>query len=110
MLVYQAEGDAFFVPLYGLPETRETVVKYIPDHQNWAGFEKESWSKIPEAEKLSVLGELGDCPVFPALLKNRVDQSGQGAVKARFEKDGSTARRTPVDLWHSIVHRRSLFL
>lgn len=56
---YQAEGDAFFVPLYWLPETRQTVVKHIPDHQNWAGFEKEWWSQIPEAEKLSVLGELG---------------------------------------------------
>ena len=56
---YKAEGDAFFVPLYWLPETRQTVLKHIPDHQNWVGFEKSYWKKLDEGAKLRLLEELG---------------------------------------------------
>lgn len=56
---YKAEGDAFFVPLYWLPETRQTVLKHIPDHQNWVGFEKGYWKKLDEGAKLRLLEELG---------------------------------------------------
>lgn len=56
---YKAEGDAFFVPLYWLPETRQTVLKHIPDHQNWVGFEKNYWKKLDEGAKLRLLEELG---------------------------------------------------
>ena len=56
---YKAQGDGFFVPLYWLPETRQTVVKHIPNHQNWVGFEMEYWKKINEADKLALINELG---------------------------------------------------
>lgn len=56
---YKAQGDGFFVPLFWLPETRQTVVKHIPDHQNWVGFEMVYWKKIDEAEKLALIDELG---------------------------------------------------
>ena len=56
---YKAQGDAFFVPLYWLPETRQVVVKHIPDHQNWVGFEMEYWKRIDESEKLALIDELG---------------------------------------------------
>lgn len=56
---YKAQGDGFFVPLYWLPETRETVVKHIPDHDNWVGFEFGLWKEIPEDKKLTLLDDLG---------------------------------------------------
>ena len=56
---YKTQGDGFFVPLYWLPETRQTVVKHIPDHQNWVGFEMGYWKKIAEAEKIVLLEEIG---------------------------------------------------
>ena len=56
---YKAQGDRVFVPLYWLPETRQTVVKHIPDHQNWVGFEMGYWKKINEADKLALINELG---------------------------------------------------
>lgn len=56
---YKAQGDAFFVPLYWLPETRQAVLKHIPDHQNWVGFEQGYWMKRDEEEKLRLLEELG---------------------------------------------------
>jgi hypothetical protein len=56
---YKAQGDAFFVPLYWLPETRQAVLKHIPDHQNWVGFEKGYWKKLDEEAKLRLLEELG---------------------------------------------------
>jgi hypothetical protein len=56
---YKAQGDEFFVPLYWLPETRQIVVKHIPDHQNWVGFEMSYWKKINEEKKLALIGELG---------------------------------------------------
>ena len=56
---YKAQGDGFFVPLYWLPETRQTVVKHIPDHDNWVGFEFGLWKKIPEDKKLTLLEDLG---------------------------------------------------
>jgi hypothetical protein len=56
---YRAQGDAFFVPLYWLPETRQTVLKHIPDHQNWVGFESGYWKTLDEDEKLAILDELG---------------------------------------------------
>ncbi|MDA7920223.1 hypothetical protein N9B73_00580 [Verrucomicrobiales bacterium] len=55
---YKAQGDGFFVSLYWLPETRQTVVKHIPDHQNWVGFEMEFWKRINEAEKFALISEL----------------------------------------------------
>jgi len=56
---YKAQGDALFVPLYWLPETRQTVLKYIPDHENWVGFEIGLWKKTNEDKKLILLKELG---------------------------------------------------
>ncbi len=56
---YKTQGDDFFIPLYWLPETRQTVLKYIPDHGNWVGFEPAYWKKIKEEEKLLLLEELG---------------------------------------------------
>ena len=56
---YKTQGDAFFVPLYWLPETRPTVLKHIPDHQNWVGFETGYWKNIKEEDKLLLLTELG---------------------------------------------------
>lgn len=56
---YKAKGDALFVPLYWLPETRETVLKHIPNHQNWVGFETEYWKRLKEEDKLRLLDELG---------------------------------------------------
>jgi hypothetical protein len=56
---YKAQGDALFIPLYWLPETRQTVLKHIPDHQNWVGFEMGLWKKLMEEEKLLVIEELG---------------------------------------------------
>ncbi|MDF1755243.1 MAG: hypothetical protein P1U89_20810, partial [Verrucomicrobiales bacterium] len=56
---FKAQGDGIFIPLYWLPETRQTVVKHIPDHHNWVGFEMGYWKKINEAEKLALIDELG---------------------------------------------------
>lgn len=56
---YKGQGDDFFVPLYWLPETRQIVLKHIPNHQNWVGFETEYWKKIKEKDKLIILEELG---------------------------------------------------
>ena len=56
---YKAQGDGFFVPLYWLPETRETVVKHIPDHHNWVEFDFGLWNEIPEDKKLTLLDDLG---------------------------------------------------
>lgn len=56
---YKAQGDAFFMPLYWLPETRQIVLKHIPDHQNWVGFEGEYWKKLTEETKLKLIDELG---------------------------------------------------
>jgi hypothetical protein len=56
---YKAQGDGVFVPLYWLPETRQTVVKHIPDHDNWVGFEFGYWKKVSEAEKMVLLEEIG---------------------------------------------------
>ena len=56
---YKAQGDDFFVPLYWLPETRQIVLKHIPDHQNWVGFESGYWKEINEEDKLVLIGELG---------------------------------------------------
>ncbi|MCP5554233.1 MAG: hypothetical protein H7A54_11350 [Akkermansiaceae bacterium] len=56
---YQAQGDEFFVPLYWLPETRKIIVKHIPDHQNWVGFEMSYWKRINEEKKLALISELG---------------------------------------------------
>ena len=56
---YKAQGDDFFVPLYWLPETRRIVLKHIPDHENWVGFETGYWKKIKEEDKLLLLTELG---------------------------------------------------
>ena len=56
---YKTQGDSFFVPLYWLPETRQNVLKHIPDHQNWVGFETACWKKIKEEDKLVLLAELG---------------------------------------------------
>jgi hypothetical protein len=59
MAVYKGQGDDLFVPLYWLPETRQTVVKHIPDHNQWVGFESGLWKKIAEDKKLVLLDELG---------------------------------------------------
>lgn len=56
---YKAQGDAFFVPLYWLSETRQAVLQHIPDHKNWVGFETGYWNKIKEEDKLILLEELG---------------------------------------------------
>ncbi len=57
---YKAQGDGFFVPLYWLPETRQTVVKHIPDHDDWVGFEFGYWKKVTEAKKIVLLEEIGE--------------------------------------------------
>jgi hypothetical protein len=56
---YKSQGDVFFVPLYWLPETRQTVLKHIPDHQNWVGFESKHWKELTEETKLKLIDELG---------------------------------------------------
>lgn len=56
---YKAQGDGVFVPLYWLPETRQTVVKHIPDHDNWVGFEFGYWKQVTEADKIVLLEEIG---------------------------------------------------
>ena len=48
LAAYKAQGDDLFVPLYWLPETRQTVLEHIPDHNNWVGFESGLWKKIAE--------------------------------------------------------------
>lgn len=58
--LYQREGDEIFVPLYWLPETRETVVKHIPDHDYWVGFEPALWERLTEEQKKVLMIELGD--------------------------------------------------
>lgn len=56
---YKAQGDSLFVPLYWLPESRDVVLKHIPNHQNWVGFEMGLWKELKETEKLAALEELG---------------------------------------------------
>jgi hypothetical protein len=56
---YKAQGDAFFVPLYWLPETRQAVLKHIPDHHDWVGFESGKWQKINDEVKLKLIDEIG---------------------------------------------------
>lgn len=59
MEAYKSQGDDLFIPLYWLPETRQTVLKHIPDHGNWVGFEVGLWKKIAEDKKMILLEELG---------------------------------------------------
>ena len=70
---YKAQGDDFFVPLYWLPETRQIVLKHIPDHENWVGFETGYWKKIKEEDKLLLLTELG--AEFDRLDGDKLEQS-----------------------------------
>ena len=56
---YSAQADALFIPLYWLPETRQTILRHIPDHEQWVGFEMGLWKKLKEEEKLLAIGELG---------------------------------------------------
>ncbi len=56
---YKARGDSLFVTLYWLPETRGFVLKRIPNHQDWVGFEAGRWKEVKEGEKLAALEELG---------------------------------------------------
>lgn len=58
--LHQREGDEILVPHYWLPETRETVVKHIPDHDHWVGFEPALWEKVTEEQKKVLMIELGD--------------------------------------------------
>lgn len=53
-----AQGHSFFVPLFWLPETRETVFEHIPNEPDNYGFES-AWKSISEEKKLVVLDELG---------------------------------------------------
>lgn len=59
MAAYKSQGDDLFIPLYWLPETRQTVLKHIPNHGNWVGFEVGLWKKIAEDKKMVLLEELG---------------------------------------------------
>lgn len=56
---YKSQGDAFFAPLYWLPETRDIVRTHIPNHEDWVGFEADLWKKFKEEEKLQILEALG---------------------------------------------------
>ncbi|RYD27103.1 MAG: hypothetical protein EOP87_21695, partial [Verrucomicrobiaceae bacterium] len=58
-LAYDFEGDSFFIPLYWIPETREFIVKQIPDHDRWVGFEMEHWRKLGAEKKQAALQEIG---------------------------------------------------
>lgn len=58
-VAYKAQGDALFVPLYWLPETRRTVREHIPDHENWVGFEQRLWEEVKEGDRQRLLEELG---------------------------------------------------
>lgn len=56
---YRAQGDALFVPLYWLPETRPTVLKHLPNAEQWVGFEPDAWKQMDEGAKLKLLEEIG---------------------------------------------------
>ena len=56
---YQAQGEALWVPLYWLPETRPTVLKHLPNPGTWVGFDPDAWKQVDEGVKLKLLDELG---------------------------------------------------
>ena len=56
---YKAQGDAFFVPLYWLPETHPTMLRHFPPLESWVDFEHGLWKEIAESDKLKLMEELG---------------------------------------------------
>ncbi len=99
---YKAQGGAFFVPLYWLPETREIVRKHIPNHdENWVGFEAGLWMEIREEDKLLVLDEIG-------ALFDQMDRERRDATWKRIGDWGTL--RTQLGLMITFMDSGEAFL
>ncbi|SKB03561.1 hypothetical protein SAMN02745166_03843 [Prosthecobacter debontii] len=98
---YEVQGDALFVPLYWLPETRETVRQHIPDHEQWVGFEKDRWQKIEDEVKQQTLQELGQT----------LDAMSPSQLQATWRRIGEWQRiSTQLNLLIVAMHSQEAFL
>ena len=59
MAAYETHGDTLYFTLYWHPDSRDIFRECIPASNEWVGFERSLWKKVPEDKKLALLNELG---------------------------------------------------
>ena len=63
MGIYEEQDEKLFFALYWLPETSQTVQKFISDNATnpriWSGFDSVLWEKIPKEKQMNLIIELG---------------------------------------------------
>lgn len=61
--IYEVQDESLFLTLYWLPETSQTVQKFISDNATdpriWSGFDSVLWNEIPKEKQLNLLVALG---------------------------------------------------